>query len=145
MKEILGKVNQHNKSKLPRKLFFDKKYITLETEIAKRFNEFFTEIGPFVARKIHTPSKPFKSFFQKSQHHLTWKISYHKQIKGRLFFPKMDQSIGADETSFNVIKSCFGELSDILRYVFDLSLQTGIFLDALKVVKVTPSIQNWWP
>ena len=25
MKEILGKVNQHNKSKLPRKLFFDKK------------------------------------------------------------------------------------------------------------------------
>ena len=37
MKEIIGKIHQHNKSKLPRKLFVDKKYITLGTEIAKMF------------------------------------------------------------------------------------------------------------
>ena len=48
----------------------------------------------------------------------------------------MSKSTGADEISFNVIKNCFGELSDILRYVFDLSLQT-VFLDPLKVAKVT--------
>ena len=65
MKEIIGNMGQHNKSKLPRKLFVDKKYITLETEIAKKFNEFFTEIGPSLARKIPTPSKPFESFFWK--------------------------------------------------------------------------------
>ena len=34
MKEIIGKMHQHNKSRLPRKLFVGKKYITLETEIA---------------------------------------------------------------------------------------------------------------
>ena len=142
MKEILGKVNQHNKSKLPRKLFFDKKYITLETEIAKRFNEFFTEIGPFVARKICTPSKPFKSFFKKVSTTLPERYLTINKLKDAFSSLKMDKSMGADETSFNVIKSCFGELSDILRHVFDLSLQTGIFLDALKVLKVTPSIQN---
>ena len=49
----------------------------------------------------------------------------------------MNKSTGADEISFNVIKNCFGELSDILRYVFDLSLQTGIFPDPLKIAKVT--------
>ena len=38
MKEIIRKMHQHNKSKLPRKLFADKKYITLEKEIAKKFN-----------------------------------------------------------------------------------------------------------
>ena len=59
MKEIIGKMHQHNTSKLPRKLFVDKKYITLETEIAKKFNEFFTQIGPSFARKIPTPNKPF--------------------------------------------------------------------------------------
>ena len=32
MKEIIGKMNQHNKSKLTGKLFVDKKYITLETD-----------------------------------------------------------------------------------------------------------------
>ena len=35
MKEIIRKMHQHNKSKLPCKLFVDKKYINLETEIAK--------------------------------------------------------------------------------------------------------------
>ena len=49
----------------------------------------------------------------------------------------MNKSTGADEIYFNVIKNCFGELSDILRYVFDLSLQTGIFPDPLKIAKVT--------
>ena len=50
----------------------------------------------------------------------------------------MNKSTGADEISFNVIKNCFGELSDMVRYVFDLSLQTGIFPDPLKIAKVTP-------
>ena len=74
-------MHQHNTSKLPRKLFVDKKYITLETEIAKKFNEFFTEISPSLSRKITTPSKPFQSFLKK-------KNTYHKRIKGRLFLPK---------------------------------------------------------
>ena len=59
-------MHQHNKSKLPHQLFVDKKHITLETEIAKKFSEFFTEIGPSLARKIRTPSQPFESFFEKN-------------------------------------------------------------------------------
>ena len=37
-KQLTGKMHQHNKSKLLRNRFFDKKYITSETEIAKKFN-----------------------------------------------------------------------------------------------------------
>ena len=50
----------------------------------------------------------------------------------------MNKSTGADEISFNVIKNRFRELSDILKYVFDFSLQRGIFPDPLKIAKVTP-------
>ena len=50
----------------------------------------------------------------------------------------MNKSTGAHEISLNVIKNCFGELSDILRYVFDLSFQTGILADPLKTAKGTP-------
>ena len=39
--EIIGKLHQHNKSRLPGKLIVDKKCITLKTEITKTFNEFF--------------------------------------------------------------------------------------------------------
>ena len=49
----------------------------------------------------------------------------------------MNKSTGADEISFNVIKNCFGKLNDIMKYVFDLSLQTGISPDPLKTAKVT--------
>ena len=40
MKEIISNMHQQNKSNLPRKLSFDKKCIALETEIAKKLNEF---------------------------------------------------------------------------------------------------------
>ena len=45
--------------------FVDKKF-TLESEIAKKFNEFFTEIDPSLARDIPTPRKPFESFLEKA-------------------------------------------------------------------------------
>ena len=64
---------------------------------------------------------------------------YHKRIKGCFFLKNksMNKSTSADEISFNVMKNCFEELSDILRYVFDFSLQIGIFPDPLKIAKVT--------
>ena len=65
MKEIII-ITNNNKSKLCRKLFVDKKYITLETETAKKFNEFFAETDPSLAGKIPTPSKPFENFLKKT-------------------------------------------------------------------------------
>ena len=137
MKEIIGNIHQHNKSILPRKFFVDKKYITLETEIAKKFNEFFTEIGPSLGRKIPTPSKPFESILKKTSTTLPERCLTINELKYAFFSLKMKKSPGADEISFNVIKNCFEELRDILRYAFDLSLQTGIFRDPLKIAKVT--------
>ena len=131
-------MHQHNKSKLHRKIFVDKKYITLETEIAKKINEFFTEISQSLAKKIPTPSNPFESFLKKASTTLPEKCLTISKLKDAFFSLEVNKSTSADEISFNVIKNCFGELSDILRYVFNLSLQTGIFSDPLKIAKVTP-------
>ena len=142
MKEIIGKMHENNKSKLTRKLFLDKKYITLETEIAKKFNEFFTEIAPSLARKILIPIKPFESLLKKASTTLPERSLTISELKDIFFSLNMNKSIGADEISFNVTKNCFGEISDILRYVFNLSLQTGIFPDPLKIAEVTPSFKT---
>ena len=40
--------------------------------------------------------------------------------------------------SFNVVKKCFGVLHKPLLHIFNLSLQTGIFQDKLKIARVTP-------
>ena len=82
MKKIIGKMHQHNKSKL----FVNKKYITLEIKIAKTFNEFFTEIGPSLARKIPAPSKLFESFLKKASTILPERCLTINEIKGA-FFP----------------------------------------------------------
>ena len=109
-------MHQHNKSKLNCKLFVDKKYITLETEIAKKFNEFFTEIDQSLARKIPTRSKPFESFLKKNSTTLPERCLTINELKDAFFSLKMNKSTGTDEISFNVIKNCFGELTCKLEY-----------------------------
>ena len=42
----------------------------------------------------------------------------------------------------NVIKKCFDELSNPLKYLFDLSLQKGAFPDSLKIARVTPIFKS---
>ena len=42
------------------------------------------------------------------------------------------------EISFNVIKNWFSELNMPLKYLFDMSLESGIFSDKLKIARVIP-------
>ena len=69
------------------------------------------------------------------------------------FLWKQTKSPGADEINFNVIKHCFGELCGPLKYLFDLSLQSGVFPDLMKIAIVslifktgdTADISNYRP
>ena len=80
---------------------------------------------------------PLKIFWKISSTTLPEKCLTINELKHDFFSLKMNNSTSADEISFNVIKNCFGKLSDILRYVLNLSLQTSIFPYNLKIAKVT--------
>ena len=54
------------------------------------------------------------------------------------FSLKTNKSPGADEINFNVIKHCFRELCGPLKYLFDPSLQSGVFPDLMKIAIVSP-------
>ena len=60
------------------------------------------------------------------------------ELKDAFFSLKTNKSPGADETIFNVIKYCFGKLCGPLKYLFDLSLQSGVFPDLMKIAIVSP-------
>ena len=104
MKEIIGKVHQHKKSKLPRNLIADKKCIILETEITKKFDEFFLEIGPSLAEEIPIPSKSFEIFLKKVSTSLPEKYLTINELRNLFFCPKTKKSTGADEISSKAIK-----------------------------------------
>ena len=58
------------------------------------------------------------------------------------FSLKTNKSPGADEINFNVIKHCFGELCVPLKYLFDSSLQNGLFLDLMIIAIVSPAFKT---
>ena len=60
------------------------------------------------------------------------------ELKGAFFSFKINKSTSYDDISFNVVKKCFGVLHKPLLHIFNLSLQTGIFPDKLKIARVTP-------
>ena len=80
-------------------------------------------------------------FLKKASTTLPEKCLTINELKDTFFSQKMNTSTGTDEIPFNVIKNCFGELNDILRYVFNLYLQIWIFSDPLKIAKVTPAFK----
>ena len=112
--------------------------ITGPKEIAENFNKCFTEIGPSLARKIPPPNKSFYNFLKETNTVLDSEPLSTNELKEAFFSLKINKSPGIDGITFNVTKKCFGELHDVLRFLFDLSLKTGIFPDPLKIAKVTP-------
>ena len=60
------------------------------------------------------------------------------ELKETFFSLKTNKSPGYDEVSSNAIKNCFSELNYPLKYLFGKSIEKGIFLNALKIARVTP-------
>ena len=60
------------------------------------------------------------------------------EVKEAFFSLKINKSPGCDQISFNVIKNCFSELNMPLKYLFDMSLESGIFPYKLKIARVIP-------
>ena len=59
------------------------------------------------------------------------------ELKDAFFSIKINKSPGHDGVSFNVIKTCFGELCEPLKCLFNFSIVKRIFPDDLKIAKAT--------
>ena len=60
------------------------------------------------------------------------------ELKDALYSLKSNKSPGYDGISYNVIKKSFGNLFEPLKYLFNLSIEKGVFPDDLKIARVTP-------
>ena len=67
------------------------------------------------------------------------------ELKEAFFLLKTNESPGYDDINFNVVKKCFGEINEPLKYLFNLSLQNGIFSEKMKIAKVIPLFKNGDP
>ena len=80
---------------------------------------------------------PFESFLKRVNTTLPSQSLSINELKDALFSLKTNKRSGADEINFNVIKHCFGEICGPLKYLFDSSLQSGVFPDVMKIAIVS--------
>ena len=138
MKNIIwnSKIKSTN---LPCKLTINKVDVYNKPKIADAFSDFFTNIGQKMASQIPKSSKTFETYINEMNVIMESKPLSIKKLKDTFFSLKINKISGIGDVSFSIVKKSFGVLWESLIYLFQLSFEKGIFLDDLKLAKVTPT------
>ena len=91
-----------------------------------------------MAKDVGTSTKSLNGYINKHGNTQLEKAISVNKFRNAFFSLKVNKSAGLDDISFNVVKKCFGVLHKPLLHIFNLSLQTDIFPDKLKITRVTP-------
>ena len=137
--EIICKSN--NKRKELDKIIVDSKIITDKEDMCKRFNEFFTNIGPKLAEKIDTENKKsFDSYLKKRVlSSFTFSLVDHNTTLKCMSSLASKKSSGHDGISLKLLKFLSPALTKPLTLIINQSLVTGIFPTKLKIAKILPT------
>ena len=108
-------------------------------EMANKFNEFFVNVGPDLAKKI-PPSSKRPTDFLKGNFLDSMYISPTNEFEIIDIIRNLrnTNSKGSDDLPLSIIKTCDFALSSILAYLNNESFTEGIFPDSLKIAKVIP-------
>ena len=138
LKEIINK--KAFKSDFPSCFVHEGIEITGTKNIADKFNEYFTEIGPKLAKSINTANKaPFNSYLT-TPCPAAFNFAYTNpdDIEKIIRNLRSKSSAGCDNISTKLLKEIENVVSRPLSIMNNQSLCTGIFPDRLKIAKVIP-------
>ena len=134
MKEIIGKSKIQSKT-LPERISVNSSDIYSECEIASHFNKYFVDIGP-MTKNIPLSANSFTSYLSQTQYCLRNQTFTSSELETALFSIRKNKVPGYDDISSNAILNSYsGELNDVLFDIFNKSLNSGIFHDALKIIR----------
>ena len=115
-----------------------KKTISYQGKIANYFNKFFVDIGPKLASMIPESQKKFDQYLNPHETFMGEANLAEDELKEVLKSLKPNKSPGHDSVSSNVVNQSSDIFFTPLKYIFNLSLQQGIFPEILKIEKVSP-------
>ena len=107
-------------------------------EIAEIFNSCFVNIGPNVAAFIPESKTSFQKYIHYDGPCLSTINPTDLELENPFASLKTNKSSGYDDISADVVKKASDEIFVILKHIFNISLAKEIFLDKLKIVRVTP-------
>ena len=116
--------------------------ISNPTEISNKFNDFFINVGPTLAKSISPVDVNHMSFLKQSYpDSLFLSPATTEEIK-EIISKLKDASPGYDSILPNILKSYDEQILIPLLHVFNLSLEKGIVPCELKIASVVPIYKN---
>ena len=112
---------------------------TNQQEIVEEFNDFFSKVGPKLAKNIDNSAHNFNEYLGSPQPQsiLISKTNVN-EISGIINKLKNDKSPGYDSYNAKFLKLCSPVISPVLCDIFNKMVKSGIYPDDLKVAKVVP-------
>ena len=140
MKDIINR----NKMSITNPEYFDinGKKVTNKNDIANHFNEYYINIGPTLCKTLPKNNEsPLAYMNMRTQDSMFLYPTNEEEIT-KIRTNLRVSSPGWDEISAKVIINAADILSEPLTFLYNLSLQSGIFPSELKIAKVTPLHQG---
>ena len=134
-KHIIGKTKTF-KNDIPKRTIVDGIETFDQNKIANGLNKYFTEIGPKLASSIPASSKVFKQLMHVSKTVLQEYTLQDQELEeafNTFNSLKSNKSPGFDDISSTVVKFCANAIFNPLKHIFNLSLQTGISPNRMKI------------
>ena len=114
-------------------------------QMANKFNDYFVNIGSELAKRIPHVSGNYANYINanhSSTHSFFAKPTDVNEIIDIAMNFKSNKSAGFDNISPSVIKNIIPIIAQPLANIFNMSLSTGTFPDALKIAKVVPVFKS---
>ena len=114
-------------------------FIRGNQNIANKFNEYFVNVGPSLAAKIPNCGRPFDSYMaDRAENTMFLSPTSEQEIISLVNNMKSKSSTDCNDINMFLVKMIVNAIVTPLTYIFNLSLQKGVFPDQLKVTLVTP-------
>lgn len=127
-----------NKNSIVKELKYNDKNITSPSEIAKTFNEYFTEVGAVLADSIHPTSIGPESYLEPTDKRFSIKPPTTETVVKLLESLNERKAIGLDKIPSRLLKVAAVVIAPSLTTIFSRSIATSTFPEEWKLAKVTP-------
>jgi hypothetical protein len=136
LKEVT--LGERNRQKIS-EIISQNKSVTDETEIAKEFNNFFSEIGPKISNSVpHVNKDPASYILDYDQNKPKFEFDIPGPVHVIDIVKSFDSKASVDIVglSLKFLKAVIYDISVPLAHIFKLSLENGIFPEKLKYTVV---------
>ena len=132
-------INKNQKTHIQGRFKIGKKLITSDNKlISNKFNDFFINIGPTLAKSIPRINKSPLSYLGNRLTESIYFASVNEKEIGQLIKSLKDTAAGFDDLNSMCLKISSQFLVKPLTHICNLSLSQGIFPEQLKIANVIP-------